>query len=142
MFLFLQASKMPGGFDFLLLLPDLNELLSLELFELLLLGDEEVVLVGSGLGGNSVEDRGHGLVVDDGLREVGGRANQLGLLVEGGLLGGGVQDGGDGLAVDHRGREGGGGGRPAERVVQARVGVDASRVNRDGLRGRDGDQGS
>ena len=56
---------MSGSLDFLFLDPDLDDLLLLELLELLLLRDQEVFFVGSGLLGDGVEGRGHRLVVDD-----------------------------------------------------------------------------
>ena len=43
---------MPGGLDLLLLLPVLDCLRIDQLLQLLLLGDQQVVLVGSSLGGH------------------------------------------------------------------------------------------
>ena len=61
----LKPSEVSGSLDFLFLDPDLDDLLLLELLELLLLRDQEVFFVGSGLLGDGVEGRGHRLVVDD-----------------------------------------------------------------------------
>ena len=89
-----------------------------QLLELLLLGDQQVVLVGVSLGGDSVEawtrgqehdegntsckvTGGHVLTIDHGDGEVGGGYGDLAGLVEGGLGGVGVEDGGDGLTWDH-----------------------------------------
>ena len=70
---------MPGGLDLLLLLPDLDDLLVLELLQLVLRGDEEVVLDGAGLGGDGVQDGGDVLTVHNGNGEVGGGLDNLGL---------------------------------------------------------------
>ena len=77
---------MPLGLDQLLLGPDLDRLLvdgdllgGRELRQLLLLRDEQVALVGGGLGGHGVEDGGDGLAIDDGLRDGGGGGDELGL---------------------------------------------------------------
>ena len=70
---------MPGGLDLLLLLPDLDDLLVLELLQLVLGVDEEVVLHGAGLGGDGVQDGGHVLAVHDRDGEVSGGLDKLGL---------------------------------------------------------------
>ena len=71
---------MPLCLNLLLLGSDLNGLGVNQLLELLLLADEEVLLVGVGLSGNSVQGGGNGLIVDDrGWQSCGG-ANQLGIL--------------------------------------------------------------
>lgn len=57
---------MPLCLNLLLLGSDLNGLGVNQLLELLLLADEEVLLVGVGLSGNSVQGGGNGLIVDDG----------------------------------------------------------------------------
>ena len=63
---------MSGSLDLLLLDPELDNLLLLELFKLLLLRDQEMLLVSPGLLGDSVEHGGDGFVVDD----VGGQSSR------------------------------------------------------------------
>ena len=70
---------MPGGLDLLLLRPDLDGLLVDELLQLVLRGDQLVVLHGARLGGHGVEDGGHGLAADDGGGQRRGGLHQLGL---------------------------------------------------------------
>ena len=70
---------MSGSLDFLLLDSELNDLLLFKLFQLLLLGDEEVFLVSAGLFGHRVQDGGNGLGINDGDGEVSGRLDNLGL---------------------------------------------------------------
>jgi hypothetical protein len=57
----LKAAKVSCSLNLLLLDPDLDDLLLLQLFKLLLLGDQEVLLVGAGLLGDGVQDWGNGL---------------------------------------------------------------------------------
>merc|ERR1719213_301579 len=101
----LQTSKVPGRLDLLLLDPVLDGLGVDQLLQLLLLGDQEVVLVSISLGGDGVVPGGHGLTVHHGDGEVGGGGGDLALLVELSLGRGGVQDGCDGLPIDHGGGE-------------------------------------
>ena len=61
----LKSSEVSGSLDLLLLDPELDDLLLLELLQLLLLSDQEVLLVGAGLLRDGVEGGGHRLVVDD-----------------------------------------------------------------------------
>ena len=75
-----ETSKVPGGLDLLLLRPDLDGLLVDELLQLVLRGDQLVVLHGARLGGHGVEDGGHGLAADDGGGQRGGGLHQLGLM--------------------------------------------------------------
>lgn len=57
----LKAAKVSCSLNLLLLNSDLNDLLLLQLLKLLLLGDQEVLLVGAGLLGDGVQDWGNGL---------------------------------------------------------------------------------
>ena len=63
---------MSGSLDFLFLNSDLDDLLLLQLFKLLLLGNEEVFFVSSGLFRDCVQDWSDGLVIDDWHGEIGG----------------------------------------------------------------------
>ena len=57
----LKSAEVSGSFDLLFLDPELDDLLLLKLLQLLLLGDEQVLLVGAGLLGHGVQDWGDGL---------------------------------------------------------------------------------
>ncbi len=70
---------MSGSLDFLLLDSELNDLLLLELFQLLLLGDEKVFLVSTGLFGHRVQDGSNRLGINDRDGEVSGGLDNLGL---------------------------------------------------------------
>jgi len=112
----------PGGLNLLLLLPVLDGLGIDELLQLLLLGDQQMVLVGSSLGGHLLKPilikrskrnesdgenvNGHRVVTGSNILSINGcdwegcRALcNLGLLPVLSLLRGGVEDGGNGGSV-------------------------------------------
>jgi hypothetical protein len=68
---------MSGSLNFLFLNSKLDDLLLLELFKLLLLCNEEVFFVSSGLVWNCVQAWSNILVVDNGNGEVGWRLDNL-----------------------------------------------------------------
>jgi len=110
----------PGGLNLLLLLPVLDGLGIDELLQLLLLGDQQMVLVGGSLGGHRVVT-GSNVLSIDGCDWEGSRALcNLGFLPVLSLLRGGVEDGSDRDAVHNWDGEVRWGGRAAEWVVGAR----------------------
>lgn len=132
----------PGGLDLLLLLPVLDGLGVDELLQLLLLGDQQVVLVGGGLRRHRVVPGRHVLAGDDGDGEGGGALGDLGLLPVPGLLRRGVEHRRHRLPVDHRHGEIGRGRRPAEGVVGAGGGAEPGGQLRLGPAGGQGDHSS
>ena len=136
---------MPRGLNFLLLLPNLNDLLGLQLLQLLLLSNEQMLFVSVCLRRHRVKDGRHRLTSNHWLRKVRRRTCQLGLLEEGRLLGRRIEHGRHVLAVDDGGGQRGGGLLTAEGIYAEAVGgVYAGRqqVLRRGGRGAHEEKGS
>merc|ERR1711910_175858 len=94
-----SSTEVPGGLNLLLLDAVLDGLRVDQLLQLLLLGDQQVVLVGSSLGGHRVVTGSNVLSIDSCDREGSRALGNLGLLPVLSLLRGGVKDGSNRGAV-------------------------------------------